>query len=68
MDGISVAGFVVCAGGDLVTELVRSRLVGLWQKGFTPAATRQSSADPQSARREKDSLRSVFFVTVGLFE
>lgn len=43
MDGAAATsfGFGVCAGSDLVTELPRSRLVGLRQKGFTPAAGRQ---------------------------
>lgn len=57
-------GFGLCAGGDLVTELLRPRLVGLRQKGFTPAAGRQSAADPQSAKeREKDSPLSLWLFT-----
>lgn len=66
MDGAAAPGFGfgLCAGGDLVTELLRSRLVGLRQKGFTPAAGRQRAADPQSAKeREKDSPLSLWLFT-----
>lgn len=61
MDGAAAPGlgFGLCAGGDLVTELLRSRLVGLRQKGFTPAAGRQRAADPAVSEGERKRFAAV---------